>query len=586
MDREVRSQHRAPWLAKLNADPAHQAAAARSSARKRKREAEIRKRGGRTRYRKRGGSHEHRRVAEKVIGRSLRSDEIVHHIDEDSWNNDPSNLLIGITRRQHQHVHAWLRRNGERIKVFGLRKRKGRLPGLKYKFKTRPYRHQVKALKKLIFKRGGALFMEMGTGKSKIIIDFCCAMHLKCRVDTVVIVCPKSVISVWKLEIRKHAPEKIKDKIKWVVINYDQLPDREVKNTVYLGRMHVLKKLLGLKRSILVIDESHMLKKPSAQRSKAVYQMAQDADYKVLATGTPLTKDVLDLYMPFKILDEHIFGTNFADFKRRYCVFGGYGNYKLLRYINLEDLKRKAKPHVFQAKKKDCLDLPSRIDKIIPVKLTGETRELYDEMLKEGLVRVNGEEVEAEIILTKILRLQQISSGFLKTEEGIQFFGEDKRQKLEGDLAQFREQGINKAVVFCQFIPDLRVCAETAKKFGYNVILFHGDVSLEDREERLCEFDETDIPSIFVCQNDAGSMGISLTAASDAIHYSHTRKLGTDVQLKGRLHRIGQHMPVTHHHYIAWGVDQAIWMANRAKKNVADLVLTRPKLLMQEGYKP
>ena len=576
MSAEVRPKHKAPWLRRYNQDAEHQARAARASARSRQRK---------TKYLKKRGRHEHRRAAEQEIGRPLSSDEIVHHIDENSHNNDPTNLLIGITRRQHQHIHAWLRRNGERITVMSLRKRKGRVKGLKYRFKTKPYRHQVKALKKLIFRRGGALFCEMGTGKTKIALDFCGAMYLKTGVRRVVICCPKSVISVWRLEIRKHVPDHIREHIRFVVINYEQLPDLERKGDLYEGRVHVLKKFLEGEKSILICDESHLCKKPSARRSKAAYQLSKVATHKLLLTGTKLTKDVLDLYMQFKILDERIFGTNFAHFKRRYCVFGGYGNYQLLRYINLHELKQKAKPWTYQVKLDDCLDLPARTDQIIPIRLTGKSKRIYHEMLTEGLTRVDGIEVEADIILTKILRLQQISSGYLKDEDDeLHFFGTDKRRQLEADVQEFGEQEINKFVVFAQFIPDLKVCAEVVKAAGYKPILFHGKVSTTERELRLCEFDETDEKVAFVAQNDAGSMGISLTAAQHAIHYSHTRKYSSDAQLKGRLRRIGQHHPTVHRHYVAGGIDQVIMLGNKTKKNTDDWVLSRPDLLMEAGY--
>lgn len=260
-------------------------------------------------------------------------------------------------------------------------------------------------------------------------------------------------------------------------------------------------------------------------------------------------------------------------------------NNKLLRYINLHELKQKAKPWVFQCKLDDCLDIPARTDQIVPVKLTGKTKSLYREMAQEGLVVLKGEEVEAEIPPTKVLRLQQISSGYLKVDGEPMFFGNDKRKQLEADVKQFSEQEVKKFVVFAQFIPDLQVCAEVAKAGGFKPILFHGGVSTSQRELRLCEFDETDEPVAFIAQNDAGSMSISLTAAQHAIHYSHTRKYASDAQLKGRLRRIGQHHPTIHRHYVAAGVDQLIMLANKTKKNTDELVLRDPKLLMQEGFK-
>lgn len=586
MDREVRPKHKAPWLRKLNKNAKHQKRAARASVRRRKSKA---------RYRKTKGRHTHRAVAERVIGRPLTYDEIVHHVDEDKRNNDPANLDIGITRRQHQHIHAWLRRNGERPKVMNLLRRKGRVAGIKYKFKTTPYRHQVKALKKMILRRGGGLAMEMGTGKSKVAIDFACAMHLKTGVDRVVICCPKSVTSVWKLEIPKHAPEHIRKRIKWVIINYDRLYDREVERDgetyIYKGKKHALKKFLGgagrkkKGKSLLIGDEGHLLKTPSAERSKAMYQMRQEADYYLHLTGTPLTKHILDWYHQFKLINEKVFGTNKAHFEKQFTVWGGYGNYTLLRYINLDKFKELATPWIFQAKKDQCLDLPSRTDVIVPVKLTGKNKQLYRQMAQDGLIKVKGKEYDTEIMLTRILRCQQLASGFITGEDKKPVsVGHDKERKLDSLLKDMQSQERKKIVIFCQFIHDVKVCAKVAKRNGYKYILFHGGTSDGERERALLKFDETDEPTIFITQIAAGSLGITLTAASEAIFYSHTNNFAQFAQAKDRLHRIGQHHPVTYYHLIAPGVDQAIWIANKTKKNVADLLLSKPKLLMEEGY--
>lgn len=522
----------------------------------------------------------------------------MHHVDEDKLNNDPANLDIGITRRMHQHVHAKLRKE-VRPTVFPLRNRKGRVAGLSYKFKTKPYRHQVKALKKMILRRGGGLFMEMGTGKSKVAIDFACAMHLKEGVTRVVIVCPKSVTSVWKLEIPKHAPTHIRTKIQWIIINYDKLSDREVtfdngETRFYKGKKHILKRFLeGLTgreecrkgKSILIGDEGHLLKTPSSERSKAVWQMRKAADMYLHLTGTDLTKDVRDEYNQFKIINETIFGTNKAHFEKQFCVYGGYGNYTLLRYINLDKFKEIATPWVYRAKKDQCLDLPSRTDVIVPVRFTGDNKRLYGQMAADGLIEIEGKEYDTEIILTRILRCQQLSSGFITNDHKKPVVvGHDKERKLDALLKDMQSQERKKVVIFCQFIHDVKVCAKIAKKQGYNYLLFHGGTSEAEREQALVEFDETDEPTIFITQIAAGSLGISLTAASEAIFYSHTNNFAQFAQAKDRLHRIGQHHPVTYYHFIAPGVDQAIWLANKTKKNVADLLMTKPHLLMEEGY--
>jgi SNF2 family DNA or RNA helicase len=429
--------------------------------------------------------------------------------------------------------------------------------------------------------------MEMGTGKSKVAIDFCCAMHLKAGVKRVVIVCPKSVIGVWRLEIRKHEPAFAKGRIQWLIVNYDKLADRTVvqgdEEWEYEGAAH---KLIDWEPDVLIADESHLMKRASAKRSRAMYRMGKAAKFRLILTGTPVAKNPLDLYSQFKFLDESVFGNNFNQFKRKYCVFGGYGNYKLLRYINLDDLKKRAERHVFQITKNECLDLPSRTHEIIPVRLDERSREFYEKMRKGTLTKFEGAEVVTPIMLTQLLRLSQMTSGFLNTENGAKRLGEEKQAKLLQVLEDMKSQEREKVVIFCRFKHDLKVSFLAAKQAGYRPMLFHGKTKEAEREQKLVEFEESEDSIAFIAQIATGSLGISLTAASEAIFFSHDYRYDTFVQACDRLHRIGQHSPVSYYHLICQdSIDEVVWMALRAKKDVAELVLRRPVLLMQNGYK-
>jgi len=343
---------------------------------------------------------------------------------------------------------------------------------LKYKFKTKPYAHQVKALKKLLKNGGGGLFMEMGTGKTKVAIDYACAMHTAKGITRILVVCPKSVISVWHTEIPKHAGVELE----WRIINYDRI-----------WRTDTLTNLQQWEPQMVIYDEAHKCKNPTAKRSKAAYKISKQTPYRVVMTGTPISKNPLDLFGQFKILDDGIFGTNYTAFKRAYALWGGYGGYQILKYINLQDMRRRIKPLIFQVKKEECLDLPARTHEIIPVYLK-ESLDTYSQLSHESVVEIQGEDVEAPIVLTRLLRLSQITGGHLKGEDRWHEVGREKLAVLEGMLEDMLEQGRDKVVVFCRFLPELAAIKDLCKQVGYKPITFHGGVSQVKRERRLAVF--------------------------------------------------------------------------------------------------
>lgn len=444
---------------------------------------------------------------------------------------------------------------------------------VKYTFKTKPFTHQRLALKKLLRKtRGGGLFMEMGTGKTKVAIDYACARELKKEIDQVLVLAPLSVLHVWNNELLIHAPES--SKLKWKVINYDKarMPN-------YLLQ---LRSYCKAGKTLLVCDEGHKLKNPQSKQSKAAYVLSKLCMACLVLTGTPVTKHPLDLFGEMRCVDEGILGTSWGVFKRTYALWGGYGGYQLVKFMNIKDLMKRVHPHIFIVKKEDCLDLPSKTHEIVPVELS-HSRKQYEQMAKAAVLEFeDGGISEAPIVLTKLLRLSQIVGGWIKRDDG-QYHrtGEEKLEAFSDLVAEMAEQDRTKIVVFVRFLPELKDCAKICAKHGYKVLPFYGGVSQRVREQRLAEFDETDTPTAFVAQISAGSLGISLTAASEAIFYSHSYDYGEFAQACDRLHRIGQRNPVTYYHLIAIDtIDEAVWLSLRTKRNVAELVLRRPELIV------
>ena len=142
------------------------------------------------------------------------------------------------------------------------------------------------------------------------------------------------------------------------------------------------------------------------------------------------------------------------------------------------------------------------------------------------------------------------------------------------------EQDRTKVVIFCRFIAELKHVATIAEEVGYEPLMFYGKTSQTNRDQRLAQFEETEKPTVMCIQTATGSLGISLVAASEAIFYSHGYDYAEFAQACDRLHRIGQKRKVTYYHLVAEDtIDEAVWMALRTKRNVADVVLKHVELL-------
>jgi len=444
----------------------------------------------------------------------------------------------------------------------------------RYKFKTKPYAYQVEALKKLAkLPRGGGLYMEMGTGKTKCAIDYAGMMKQLGEIDTVLVVCPLSVLGVWDLEIQKHSNP---NGLKWHIVNYDKIIRDPWQDEII--------KICKDNKALVVFDEAHKIKNPQAKRSKIAYVLGRLAQRVLLLTGTPIGKSPLYLFSQFRALDDTILGSSWGIFKRTYAQWGGYGGYQLVRYMNLKQLMVKVGPNVYQIKKQDALDLPARRHEIVPVALD-RSRRAYDQMAWERIAEIEEGVVEAPIILTKLLRLSQMTGGWVKDDTGIvRKVGDEKMKVLTDLIEDMWESDRLKIVIFCRFLAELKAICYAVRDIGYSPIPFYGKTPPKKREQLLARFDETDEPTAFVAQTATGSLGISLVAASEAIFYSHSYDYIEFAQACDRLHRIGQHNPVTYYHLLATDtIDEAVWLAIRTKRNLADLVMKHAELLTKSS---
>lgn len=490
---------------------------------------------------------------------------------------------------------------------------------MKYKFKTTPYKHQIQALRKLIANKwGGALLMEPRTGKTKVVVDYASAMRDAGRISRVVVVCPVSVMDVWKKEIALHGPGAhrvlVWDKkarrqkrlpairndggLDWLIVNYDAFstPGRRTKS----GRRsrttgkHLFKQLvLDWAPDLMVLDESHRIKSPSAAKTRVLVAMGQKMKYRIICTGTPITKRkrVFDVYSQWKFLNpqrfEHVVDENgrrtFSAFKERYGVWlQREGWEQWIRNRRVGELKRLIHEDSYSVKRADCFDLPPRRDQIVRVELK-ESFPAYRDMAEEMIHRLeDGEITEASLKIVQILRLAQITGGLAKTTEGeLRRVGSEKLKVMEDLLSDWFEAE-EKVVVAARFRGDLAALGKLGEKLKVPVWQLHGGIKRADRGVSIDAFRDHDGPALFAMQPAAGSLGIDLRAASIFVWYSLTTSYVDYTQSEDRVAL--SRKETTFVHLLAGGtVDEVIYEAMKDDGNVAKAIAYDPHRLLSES---
>lgn len=465
----------------------------------------------------------------------------------------------------------------------------------KYRFKTKPYRHQYAALKKLLeLEWGGALLMEPRTGKTKVSIDFASIRHQQGLVNRTLIICPATIIDVWIDEIATHCPFDytitIWDKkgrktnelpkfgrttLDFVIINYDafstpgQRTGRRddgslIRSTKRGGRYDVMRALKRWAPQLIVLDESHRIKSPSARKATAIVRLGTVADYRLICTGTAVTKAkrTFDLYMQWKFLnpnsnllvDEDGVRHTSASFKNEYGRwielkvqpnnpkdFRKYQKFQGVR--NGKRLHRLVHAESFAVTRDECFDLPEAYpDQIIHVDLE-ETAGVYDQMAEEMVAKIkSGEYTEASIRLVQNLRLAQITSGIVRTEPSEAYpngrlvrIGKEKLRALQDYIEDPIEQE-EKLVICARFRADIQGIAQMAQKeFGIKPYLLYGGQTRQERTGAIRGFRAAEGPAVIVVNPQAGSMGIDLSTASTEIWYSMTQSYVDYTQCRDRI---------------------------------------------------
>jgi SNF2 family DNA or RNA helicase len=468
---------------------------------------------------------------------------------------------------------------------------------MNYKFKTPPYAHQLKALEMSWNREVFAYFMEMGTGKSKVLLDNIAMLYDRGKINGVLIVAPKGVYKNWyDSEIPIHLPDHIQKK----AVLWQSLIGQKQKlklNSLFKVEMdlHILimnveafstkkgvdfaTKFLASHNTLFAIDESTTIKNPGAKRTKNILKLSKEGKYRRILTGSPVTKSPLDLYTQCHFLDPYLLDhSSYYTFRTRYAImrtanFSGRSVQLVVGYHNLEELTDKLKAFSYRVLKDECLDLPPKTYMKRTIQLTTEQNKVYQQMKQMALAEMNGKMITTATALTQLMRLHQITCGHFKADDdSIQ---EIKNNRIT-ELMDVLEEVEGKAIIWAHWRHDIdTIVREIEKKYPMSVVTYYGDTSTENRQKAIKKIQDPESKVRFLVGTpQTGGYGITLTGASTMIYYSNGYDLEKRQQSEARIDRIGQKKPMTYIDILAEDtVDERIVKALRKKVNIATQIM-------------
>lgn len=442
----------------------------------------------------------------------------------------------------------------------------GEVTFTEFPFKTIPYKHQLDCWRLSRDREAYALLMEMGCGKSKVICDTAAYLFLKNKIQGQVIIAPKGVYLNWvENELPIHMSDAVPHKVAYWS-SYARKSERDAIKALYqegnflrtlvvnieaINSEKTVREVVGFMQkfqTITTVDESTTIKNPSAKRTKIMINIGKYATYRRICSGNPIPNGPLDLYSQTEFLKTNQLGfTNYFAFRNRFAVmqdkkFGNQSFKHVVGYRDLEKLKQLMRSFSFVIKKNDCLDLPPKIYQTIDVEMGPKQAAAYQAMRDDAFIQLSKGQVTAKMVITQLLRLHQISCGFLKPDEQLEVpFGEPN-DRLD-TLMNLLSQAPGKVIIWATYRYNIKaILAGIKEKFGpETVVEYYGDTDDEDRRRGKKAFQDPDSPVRFMVSNpDTGKFGNTWTQATTVIYFSNSYNLESREQSEDRAHRIGQ----------------------------------------------
>lgn len=432
-----------------------------------------------------------------------------------------------------------------------------------------PYEVQTTALKLAEGKKGFGYFLEQGLGKTAVILNEITDLFMKDEIACAMGFMPKTLMHNWKDEAEKMG-------FKGQIFIWDELPpvsklpDRDFillmnfEATITSRGEDYLDEFYGRysKNTYTFVDESSKIKNHKAKRTLQILSCCFRSGYTRVATGTPVTQSVADLWSQLRAIGA--VSMRFYPFKHKFCVLGGYLGKQIIGAKNLDQLQAMMKPTTMVAKKKDWTDLPDKIYISRKVALDKCQISHYKKLEEQFLTVVNQEVVSVNMAISLLQKLQQVVSGFVHGEDGkvIPLFKSPTQIPKIQALIDVQEEVQGKSIIFCVHKYSIDIIMEALK--DYNPAYIRGGMTSEERKEQRDKFNNDPACRVVVCQIQSGGIGLTLLGqpgddrCSTTIFYENDFSLENRLQGEDRNHRHGQDTPVSYYDLFSTGVNLPI----------------------------
>ena len=468
---------------------------------------------------------------------------------------------------------------------------------MEYRFKTKPFKHQLQALEESWSRQVWAWFMEMGTGKTKVCIDNIAMLYDRGKINSALVIAPNGIKRNWRKELSVHMPDHVeyidavwvaspKKKEQIELMNVCQISD---KLQILIMNIEALSTPRGLDfaRSFvlpgfcfMVVDESTTIKNHAARRTKNIMKIANLAKYRRIMTGSPVTKSPLDLFSQVEFLGPWLLEqSNYYAFRARYAIIqqrsvGSHSFQHVMGYQRLDELTAILREFSTRILKDDCLDLPEKLYTKRTVAMTPEQLKAYVEMKRSAITFFEENTMTAASVLTQMIRLHQITCGHVKTDDGEVRTLKNNRIK---ELLQVLAETDGKVIIWAVYRHDIQTIEkEIANEYGKEAVAsYYGDTKDSIRQSIVDTFMDSDSDLRFFIGNPkTGGYGLTLTSSHTVVYYSNDYSLEVRMQSEDRAHRIGQKDKVTYIDLIAEGtIDEKIVRALNNKIDLASKVM-------------
>lgn len=458
---------------------------------------------------------------------------------------------------------------------YGKRERSPEFPS-EYPFKTEPKSHQLTCVKKLYPTDIGAIFADIGTGKTKMGIDIAACRYYSGNIDKVFVIALFSIKDNWKNEINIHSPipatihelETSKsgrnkyrnfleeDGFRWLVVGVESLSN---------GSAYELCKEFVDDKTMIIIDESDSIKTSGKIRTERCIEFGKLTKYKYIMTGTPMEKGLVDLYTQFQFLDKNIIGIgDFYSFKNRYVVTGGFKNKQIIGYQRVDELLEAVNPYIYQVRKREVLhELPEATYQERIIQMSAEQKKLYNELKNTLKLEYNGNKLTVASTINLMQRFSEITGGFYSyvDHDAMSEVSIDEKVKIKykkkylksnpkaKELMSLIKSMSDRESIIIWAVSKMEIAYIVdmiSREYGEDSIAqMHGDISKEDRTRFLDDFQNG--KRKFIVGNQAiGGIGLNMTRAAVMIYFSNDFSYRRRIQSEGRIERMGQTRPMVY----------------------------------------